>query len=94
MVSSEWLQIVQGQDSLHALLPAVQNACGTTADRCSEPIKIIKETRFLGFIFNAKLSFICHIKYLKTGCLKKLDILSVMSSSELGVDRYVLLAMY
>ena len=54
-----------------------------------DPIKVVEETKFLGLIFDTKLSFMPHIKYLKRGCLKALDILMVLSSSEWGADRDV-----
>ena len=57
-------------------------------------INVVEETKFLGLIFYAKLSFMPHIKYLKTRCLKALDILSVLSSSDWGADRDVLLSAY
>ena len=47
-----------------------------------DPMKVVEETKFLGLIFNTKLSFMPHIKYLKRRCLKVLDILRVLSSSE------------
>ena len=56
-----------------------------TLDR--DPIKVIKDTKFFGLIFNVKLSFIPHMKYFKTRCLKVLAILRVLSSSEWGANR-------
>ena len=48
-------------------------------------ITVVKETRFLGVIFDQKLSFIPHMKALKTKCLKALDIIKVVSNQEWGV---------
>ena len=45
-------------------------------------------------MFDNKLSFISHIKALKAKCLKALDILKVLSSSDWGGDRTVLLNLY
>ena len=45
-------------------------------------------------MFDNKLSFIPHIKALKAKCLKALDILKVLSSSDWGGDRTVLLNLY
>ena len=42
-------------------------------------IPVVKEAKFLGLIFDHKLSFIPHIKTLKAKCLKALDILSPLS---------------
>ena len=57
-------------------------------------IKVVKETKFLGVIFDQKLSFIPHMKALKTKCLKALDIIKVASSQEWGADKFVLLKLY
>ena len=59
-----------------------------------QPVKIVKETRFLGLIFDSKLSFIPHIKMLKAKCNKALDIIKVVSSTDWGADRSVLLNLY
>ena len=57
-------------------------------------IPVVKEAKFLGLIFDHKLSFIPHIKALKAKCLKALDILKVLSHSDWGGDRTVLLNLY
>ena len=59
-----------------------------------EKIKVVKETRFLGVIFDQKLSFIPHLKALKTKCLKALDIIKLVSNHEWGADKSVLLNLY
>ena len=45
-----------------------------------EKIKVMKEARFLGVIFDQKLSFIPHLKALKSKCLKALDIIKVVAN--------------
>ena len=45
------------------------------------PINVVKEYKYLGLIFDSKLSFIPHIKALKTKCLKALIILKVVSNT-------------
>ena len=40
------------------------------------PISVVSEAKFLGVLFDNKLSFIPRIKALKAKCLKALDILS------------------
>ena len=50
------------------------------------PIPVVQEYKYLGLIFDKKLSFIPHIKYLKTKCLKSLNILKVLSHTTLGAD--------
>ena len=57
----------------------------------SSRIKAVDETRFLGLIFDRKLTFLRHIKDLKTRCLKSLDVLKVVGHTDWGADRKVLL---
>ena len=59
--------------------------------RGKTPIKI--EAKFLGVIFDTKLTFKNHIQYLKT-CQKALDILRVVGHTDWGADRIVLLRLY
>ena len=40
------------------------------------------EVKFLGIIFDRKLTFIPHIKYLKAKCLKALNIMKVVASTD------------
>ena len=42
-------------------------------------IPFVAESKFLGVIFDRKLSFILHIKYVKAKCLKALNLLKVLS---------------
>ena len=58
------------------------------------PIRVVKETKFLGLLLDNKLTFLPHIKSLKTKCLKALDILKVLSSAKWGADSTVLLQLY
>ena len=57
-------------------------------------IPIVPEAKFLGVIFDRKLSFIPHIKYLKNKCLKALNLLKVLSHTNWGADRTTLLQLY
>ena len=50
------------------------------------PISVVEETKFLGFIFERKLSFVPHLKYVKKRGLKALNILNVISNTEWGAD--------
>ena len=54
----------------------------------------MRDTKFLGLIFDKKLSFIPHLKALKTKCLKALDIIKVVANQEWGADKSVLLKFY
>ena len=57
-------------------------------------VNVVKETKFLGVIFDQKLSFIPHMKALKTRCSKALDIMKVVSNQSWGTDKTVLLKLY
>ena len=57
-------------------------------------IPTIGETKFLGLIFDPKLSFIPHITSLKSRCTKSLDLIKVLSNTTWGADRKVLLRLY
>ena len=57
-------------------------------------IPVVAESKFLGVIFDRKLSFILHIKYLKAKCLKALNLLKVLSHTSWGADRTTLLHLY
>ena len=37
------------------------------------PVPVLEESKFFGILFDRKLSFIPHIKYLKAKCLKALN---------------------
>ena len=56
-------------------------------------IRVVRETKFLGVTFDQKLSFIPHLKTLKTKCMKALDIIKVVAK-EWGADKTVLLNLY
>ena len=58
------------------------------------PIKVVREAKFLGVIFDTKLTFKNHIQYLKTSCQKALDILHVVGHTDWRADRIVLLCLY
>ena len=58
------------------------------------PIKVVKEAKFLGLIFDTKLTLKNHIQYLKTSCQKALDILRVVGHTDWVADRIVLLRLY
>ena len=58
------------------------------------PIPVVEESKFLGILFDRKLSFIPHIKYLKAKCLKALNLLKVLSETSWGADPTTLLKLY
>ena len=55
------------------------------------PVPVVEEAKFLGLLFDKKLTFIPHMKALKAKCLKALDVLKVLSNTNWGEDRSVLL---
>ena len=57
-------------------------------------IPIVNQVKFLGIIFDKKLTFLPHIKYVKDKCLKALNLIKVVSGTEWGGDRKVLLRLY
>ena len=60
----------------------------------NDHIQFVKEAKFLGLIWDTKLTFEPHIKYLKARCQKSLNILKVLSRTEWGADRNTLLKLY
>jgi hypothetical protein len=57
-------------------------------------IPVVKETKFLGVIFDSKLAFVPHLKQLKTKCTKSLNLLKIVSHRDWGGDTEVLLRLY
>jgi hypothetical protein len=57
-------------------------------------IPVVPETRFLGVIFDKKLNFKAHIKYIKDKCLKALNLIKVVANTRWGADQDTLLKLY
>jgi len=57
-------------------------------------IPVVEETKFLGLIFDKKLTFVPHIKYLKDKCMKAMNLLKVVSHTDWGADTDTLLKLY
>jgi len=49
-------------------------------------IPVIEETKFLGIIFDRKLSFLPHIRHLKDTCTKALNLLRVVAHTTWGAS--------
>ena len=58
------------------------------------PIPVVTETKFLGVIFDKKLSFIPHLQQLRTKCTKSMNLLKVVSHKDWGGDTSTLLKLY
>ncbi|XP_042903321.1 uncharacterized protein [Parasteatoda tepidariorum] len=57
-------------------------------------IPVVPHTKFLGVIFDNKLTFIPHIRLLRKQCEQKLNILRVLCNTFWGADRLALLRIY
>jgi Reverse transcriptase (RNA-dependent DNA polymerase) len=58
------------------------------------PVLVVKETKFHGIVFDSKVSFIPHLKYLKDKCLKAMNLLRVIYCTDWGADCATLLKLY
>jgi len=54
-------------------------------------IPVFEETKFLGIIFDRKLSFLRHIRHLKDMCTKALNLLRVVAHTTWGADHQTLI---
>ena len=57
-------------------------------------IPVVERYKFLGIIFDKKLSFIPHRNYLKAKCHKALQLLHVVTHTDCGIDKSTLLKLY
>ena len=57
-------------------------------------IPVVDQYKFLGVIFDRKLSFIPHINYLKAKCHKALQLLRVVAHTDWRADKSTLLKLY
>ena len=55
------------------------------------PVPVVEEVKFLGLIFDRKLSFLPHIRYFKNQCMKALNLIRVVAHTSLGADQHTLL---
>lgn len=59
-----------------------------------DELTVSSEHKFLGIILDSKLTFIPHIKYLRTKCMKTMNLLKLLSHTTWGSDRKCLLDLY
>jgi len=59
-----------------------------------EVIKVSEDAKFLGVVFDKRLTFAKHVKELKESCQKALNVLRVVSSTDWGADSVTLLRLY
>ncbi|GFX24533.1 putative RNA-directed DNA polymerase from transposon X-element [Trichonephila clavipes] len=57
-------------------------------------IPVVPDVRFLGVIFDRRLTFLPHILHLRKKCEKSLNLLKVLSNTSWGADRPSLLRVY
>jgi len=57
-------------------------------------IPVVEETKYLGIMFDRKLSFLPHIRYLKDKCTKALNLLRVVAHKTWGADQQTLIHLY
>ena len=57
-------------------------------------IEVVPQFKFLGLVFDSKLTFIPHIDYLFSKCQKALNLLKVAAHTDWGADRNVLMRLY
>ena len=60
----------------------------------STEIPIVEEHKFLGIIFDKKLTFKPHIKHLRSKCNKAIQLLRVIAHTDWGADKKNLLKLY
>ena len=60
----------------------------------NKAIKSVAKTKFLGLIWDRKLTFENHILYLRGKCLKAINMLKVLSHTDWGADTHTLLKLY
>ena len=83
------------QDSLHPLSPTILFFPPDPNIFLGKmPIKVVKEAKFLGLIFDTKLIFKNHVQYLKYSCQKALNIPRAVGHTDWGADRIILLCLY
>jgi len=58
------------------------------------PIPVLQEVKFLGLIFDSKLCFLPHIRYLKNNSTKALSLIRVVAHTSSGTDQDTLLLLY
>jgi hypothetical protein len=69
-------------------LRRIHNEPSLTIDNVGIPV--VKEVKFLGVIFDNKLSFIPHLKNFRAKCLKALTLLRVVAHMDWGADNSIL----
>ena len=61
---------------------------------CFQQIRFVNEKKFLGLIWDTKLNFNAHIRYLKQKCQNSLNIIKILSHTDWGSGKKILLRLY
>lgn len=59
-----------------------------------KPLRVVKTVKFLGLIFDTKLTWNAHINYIEEKCKKRLNILRMISGQSWGAGKATLLTVY
>lgn len=57
-------------------------------------LEIVKEVKFLGIIFDSKLTLLKHIQYIHTKCIKVLNCMRLLIGTKWGANSHTLRTMY
>ena len=57
-------------------------------------ISCVESTRYLGLVFDSRLTWLPHIRYVKAACQKALSLLRVLAHTSWGADRDTLLMLH
>ena len=98
--SKNGFTIAEGEDKTVAMHFCKKQCCPDPIlklnpdDEDSDPIPFKKQHKFLGLIWDTKLSFKKHVLYIKKKCQNSLNLLKVLSHTDWGSDTQTLLKLY
>ena len=93
MGNSKWFQVLSNKNKMCPFCQKkLYNDPSLKLDGVE--IQVVDEYKFLRIIFDKKLTFIPHLKYLKMKCNKTLQLMRVVAHKEWGADRNTLLSLY
>ena len=79
---------------MYAFLLSRENAQGPVLKIDDSEIPVINQYKFLDIIFDKKLSFIPHIRYLKNKSTRASQLLRIVAHTEWGADYQTLIKLY
>ena len=90
MDHGKWIKIFERKNKMHSLLLHLDPVL--KIDHTEIPI--VEHYKYLGIIFDCKLSFIPHFKYLRTKCNKTIQLLRTIAHTNWGGSKETLLKLY